>query len=575
MKWTVGAKIGTGFGLVAFILVVVGAVSVYSLHLAAENQKLVRHTLEVIDQLDIVHQGLSDAEALQRNYLLTGKQDDLRHYQSLTTTVRAGMVEAERLTGDNTDQQQNISELKPVLAERLEALASTIEVYDEKGLVAAQELIKQGRGTTTMEKSREVIDRMRDIETGLLTLRRDEYDKSASWSRVFIISGTVIAFLISTIAGISITRNIAGPLRKMSTIAGQIADGDLAVGTLPEHRSDEVGVLARSFTQMTASLQKVAGVARKVADGDLRENIKPHSSKDVLGNIFAAMIENLRKLNAQLIEGVNVLGSSANQISTSTTQFAYSASETATAVSETTTTVEEVRQTVQLSNEKAKLVSDTAQRTAQISRNGIKSTEDVSVGMDRIRNHMTSIASSMVKLSEQSQTIGQIVATVEDLAEQSNLLAVNASIEAAKAGEQGKGFGVVAQEVRSLAEQSKQATRQVRTILSDIQKATSAAVMATEQGSKAVEAGVAQVAQAGESIQTLASSVNDAANVATQIAASSQQQLVGVDQVASAMESIKQASTQNVASAKQLEAAAHDLKELGHKLKLTVDTYKL
>ena len=97
----------------------------------------------------------------------------------------------------------------------------------------------------------------------------------------------------------------------------------------------------------------------------------------------------------------------------------------------------------------------------------------------RIREQMEAIAESMVRLSEQGQAIGQIIATVEDLAAQSNLLAVNASIEAAKAGEHGKGFGVVAQEVKSLAEQSKQATNQVRTILSDIQKATTAAVMAT------------------------------------------------------------------------------------------------
>ena len=98
-------------------------------------------------------------------------------------------------------------------------------------------------------------------------------------------------------------------------------------------------------------------------------------------------------------------------------------------------------------------------------------------GMNQIRRQMEAIASSMMRLSEQSQTIGQIIATVDDLAAQSNLLAVNAAIEAAKAGEHGKGFGVVAQEVKSLAEQSRQATNQVRTILSDIQKATAAAVI--------------------------------------------------------------------------------------------------
>jgi methyl-accepting chemotaxis protein len=105
-------------------------------------------------------------------------------------------------------------------------------------------------------------------------------------------------------------------------------------------------------------------------------------------------------------------------------------------------------------------------------------------GMKKIQTQMESIAESVVKLSEQSQAIGEIIASVNDLAEQSNLLAVNAAIEAAKAGEQGKGFAVVAQEVKSLAEQSKQATSQVRTIFNDIQKATTAAVLATEQGAR-------------------------------------------------------------------------------------------
>src|SRR5207249_1896404 len=149
--------------------------------------------------------------------------------------------------------------------------------------------------------------------------------------------------------------------------------------------------------------------------------------------------------------------------------------------------------------------------------------------------------------------------------EQSNLLAVNAAIEAAKAGEQGKGFAVVAQEVKSLAEQSKQATVQVRKLLNDIQKATSAAVMATEQGNKAVEAGVKQSTEAGGSIRLLAENLGQAAQAATQIAASSQQQLVGMDQVALAMENIRQASTQNVASTKQAEVSAENLHKLGQK----------
>ena len=277
-----------------------------------------------------------------------------------------------------------------------------------------------------------------------------------------------------------------------------------------------------------------------------------------------------RLITRQLREAIGQLGSSAAEILAGTTQVAAGASETATAVSETTTTVEEVKQTAQVSSQKAKYVSDSSQKAVQISQAGRKSVEQALEGMNQIGHQMESMTETVVRLSEQSQAIGEIIAAVNDLAEQSNLLAVNAAIEAAKAGEQGKGFAVVAQEVKSLAEQSKQATAQVRTILMDIQKATGAAVMATEQGTKAVEAGVKQSREAGESIRMLTESITEAAQAATQIAASSQQQLVGMDQVALAMENIKQASTQNVASTKQAETAAQNLHELGRRFELLI-----
>jgi methyl-accepting chemotaxis protein len=344
------------------------------------------------------------------------------------------------------------------------------------------------------------------------------------------------AILLAVAMVLFLNRIIAVPLRTISGIAGRVASGDLTVNAPQDDRADEVGDLARAFR---------------------------------------AMIENLRRTTREINEGVDVLASSSSEILATTTQVAAGAAETATAVSETTATVEEVKQTAQVSSQKAKYVSESAQKVAQVSQAGRKSVEDATQGMHRIQEQMESIAGSIVRLSEQSQAIGEIIATVNDLAEQSNLLAVNAAIEAARAGEQGKGFAVVAQEVKSLAEQSKQATAQVRTILGDIQKATGAAVLATEQGSKAVEAGVKQSAEAGESIRLLAEGINEAAQAATQIAASSQQQMAGMDQVALAMDNIKQASSQNVAGTRQAEVAAQQLHELGQRLKQLAAQYKV
>jgi methyl-accepting chemotaxis protein len=290
---------------------------------------------------------------------------------------------------------------------------------------------------------------------------------------------------------------------------------------------------------------------------------------------FIWILRILRQMLAEIRAGVNVLGSSGSEIMATTAQVAAGAAETATAVSETTTTVEEVKQTAQVSSQKAKFVLERAQKAVETAQNGKQSVAESLGGMQHIREQMGAVADSIVRLSEQSQAIGDIIGVVNDLADQSNLLAVNAAIEAAKAGEQGKGFAVVAQEIRSLAEQSKQATTQVRGLLGSIQKAVSQAVLATEQGTKAVEGGAKLAGDVGEVIRQLADSITEASQAATQIAASSQQQFVGIDQVVLARENIKQASAENASSTKQAEEVAGSLNELGQQLKQLLKRYQV
>lgn len=368
---------------------------------------------------------------------------------------------------------------------------------------------------------------------------------------------------------------IARPLQELTAASERLAAGDLGVRLPDSDRNDEVGTVVRAYSSMVASLHNISEAAQRVAQGDLRVNVKPRSESDALGKAFASMVENMASATSQIKSAVDVLSTAVNNIMASVAESASGATQTATAVTETTTTVEEVRQTSHVANQKAKNVAESAQKSAQISNMGRKSTEETIQGMKRIREQMDLIADSMVRLSEKSQSIVEIIATVDDLAQQSNLLAVNASIEAAKAGDLGRGFAVVAQEVKSMSDQSKQATAQVRKILSEIQQATSSAAMATELGSRAVDAAVTQSNQAGEAISALASSVVDSANAAAQIAVSSQQQLAGVDQVATAMMGIKDATAQNLIAIRHVEEAAHTLQELGGTLKVLTQRYQL
>lgn len=344
--------------------------------------------------------------------------------------------------------------------------------------------------------------------------------------------------------------------------------------TLRNANGQTVEVLynASVYKDEAGQVQGVFAAARDITESKRQENeLKEY--KDQLEEMVKQRTAELTNVLEEVKETINIIATASTQILAATTQVATGTSETAAAISETSTTVEEVQQSSKQSSQKAKNVADSAQRVVQVFQNGQKAVDETIAGMNKIREQMDSIAQTVVRLSEQSQSIGGIIASVTDIADQSNLLAVNAAIEAAKAGEQGKGFAVVAQEIKNLAGQSKQATLQVRNILNDIQKVTGAAVMATEQGSKAVESGLKQSLQAGEAIRILAESSNEAVQAATQIVASSQQQVVGIDQINMAMQNINQAGTETAVSMVQAEKSAKNLYELGQKLKLMIDKF--
>jgi methyl-accepting chemotaxis protein len=573
MKWNVGTKIASGFALALVIFVIVAIVSLRNVDKQVEDAAWVDHTHLVLTEIAELLSALKDAETGQRGYIITGDASYLEPFNKAIASTELHRVKLAELVADNPRQSARAQSLTQLITERLDAVEGGIEARRTADFAAAQQIVLTGRGKKAMDDIRAIMGSMADAERELLAQRAAIARDAARTAKLTILGGTGLAILLSGLIGILITRNVSGPLRMLTNAADRITVGDLSQNVDLGDRGDELGLLARTFQRMTVALRSMAGAAEQIAAGDLRASVQPQSPQDVLGHAFVKMSANLRAQIGSMVEGATVLGSAASEIVASTTQLASGASESAAAVSQTTTTVEEIRQTAQMASQKARAVSDTAQRAMQVTLSGRKSAEDAATGMVRIRTQMDAIGESMMRLSEQSQAIGQIIASVEDLAAQSNLLAVNAAIEAAKAGEQGKGFGVVAQEVKSLAEQSRQATDRVRALLNDIQKATTAAVMATEQGNKAVEAGSKQAELAGESILALSGNVSEAAQAATQIAASSQQQLVGMDQVASAMENIKQASAQNVASARQLETAARNLGELGLRLKQVAENY--
>jgi methyl-accepting chemotaxis protein len=332
-----------------------------------------------------------------------------------------------------------------------------------------------------------------------------------------------------------------------------------------------------SRMELERTVAEYLAFVQQVARGDLaqRLDVTQHGALGQLGEGLNGMAGSLHQMTCQIQEANNAIAAAAAEILAATTQQAASAAEQSAAITQTATTVEEVKVIAQQTAQQASQVARDGEVVLSVARQGSQAVETTVQGMEQIRVRVETIAQSILTLSEQTQAIGMIIATVNDLADQSNLLALNAAIEAARAGEQGRSFAVVAQHVRGLAERSKAATAQVRGILSEIQKAAQDAVLVTEEGTKGVANGTTLAAQTGQVIHRIAQEIEGGAQANVQMAAAAQQQTAGMEQIGQAMSSMQQATAQVSSSTRQVERAARDLHTLAQSLQRTIAAYQL
>ncbi len=545
MKWylnlSTSKKLLLNYGAITLLIFLVCGISYHEIDSISQSQQMIyKHDFALVKNLI----GLSDNLSKQRANtlkLITEKDNNGKELARQAIITQKVVIDQyidklDVLVEGDSEAKENLQKIKSILGEyrktRDEQVLAFVQSNNPEKAVEIVSGVQSDRLMLIREINQKLINQADKHVEEMIALSTD----NETFAKKMFVTIGICGLLLVVILTIMMQKLIGKPLNEVSKVAERFGAGDLTVSVPVRDSQDEVGILTRVFDEM------------------IRNNVI---------------------LIREFIDGINLITTSANQIVTSTMQLSSSVNETATAVSETTTTIEEVKQASQISSQKSKLVSENAQHAASISQEGEKVTQESNGGMKQILDQMSSIAESMMHLSEQTQSITSIIATVDDLSQQSNLLAVNASIEAEKAGEQGRGFRVVAQEIKSLADQSKQATKRIREILSEVQKATSKAVLSTEQGNKVVESGSDKVEKSGSLISTLAKNSIDAAQAADQIATSSHQQLIGMEQVATAMENIKQASMLNVESARQLELSGHDLTDLGSRLKNLVGRYKL
>jgi len=278
------------------------------------------------------------------------------------------------------------------------------------------------------------------------------------------------------------------------------------------------------------------------------------------------------RITRPVADTVSLLSTAGSEILAASQEQTSTAQEQAATVQEIGSTMEELTQSGTQISDRAKQVGAAAQASSSASASGLEAVQEAAQAMEAIREQVEEVAENIVSVSERTQAVGEIISTVNEIAEQSNLLALNASIEAASAGQEGSRFSVVANEMKNLADQAKESTVQVRTILEQIQKGINTSVMLTEEAVKRVEAGKEQATASQDTIRELTGSTQESVQAFQQIVGGTGQQQIGVEQAMQGMKDIRQGAEQAIASSSQLERAAGDLNALGERLRLLVES---
>ena len=327
----------------------------------------------------------------------------------------------------------------------------------------------------------------------------------------------------------------------------------------------------------TAPIDEQREVLLRMSEGDFTARMTGEYKGDfqIIKSSINQLGDSLNKIINEVTDAVQATSSASNEISSSAEQMAAGAQEQSSQTAEVASAIEEMTKTILETSKNSAATSEAAKNSGTIANEGGKVVTETIQGMVRIAEVVNKSAETVKTLGKSSDQIGEIIQVIDDIADQTNLLALNAAIEAARAGEQGRGFAVVADEVRKLAERTTKATKEIASMIKQIQKDTEEAVVSMKEGTDEVERGRQMADLAGHSLEEIIKSAEEVVDLSTQVAAASEEQSSAAEQISKNVEAISNVTHESAAGVQQIARASEDLNRLTINLQDLISKFKI